>query len=100
MAAVETESVLEVIEALDFEPEVRCAAVRPGHGMPQCEQEAKWYLTCRQVGCGLTIPFCDEHLELARTLAMLNGGMRCSECRVPSRTFAAGVRVTPIRGRR
>lgn len=94
LPAVKTVSDVEVIEALDFEPEVVCDALAKP---PSCVKPADWYLTCR--ACGHTVPFCDCHVEYVRRRTIEVGTVYCTKCRARATSIDELVSMTRVRGR-
>lgn len=80
MTGVETSSDVEVIEALEFEPQEPCCKY-------SCEEPAAWTLTCK--ACGHPWLYCEPHMKEHRASEMWYTHVACAECRGRWRVPAA-----------
>lgn len=82
--SVETETSLEVIEALEFHPDVPCSA-------SSCDAAAVWYLV-KPCGCPV-LGSCDPHRLMVTTWLAIFGRLDCTLCN----TIVTDIRWEPIR---
>jgi hypothetical protein len=90
--AIDTRSDVDVIEHLDFDPELACEATKPPCGRP-----AEWILRCRF--CGASALYCTQCRMHAERLAALPSAVSgCKHCLRTRRDLADLVMWIPVRG--
>lgn len=62
---------VEILEALDFDPELTC-------GMPSCQNSAEWVGAC--LSCGKSVYWCDPCKERKLRQFSIKGSMACARC--------------------
>ena len=97
MSTVDVEEDFDLIEHLDFDPEIPCAAVKTP---APCTREADWMLTCR--ACGRGVGYCDEHLGKLRAMEQRLAAIpfmkfTCHGCGRQFRCIDEGVIITPVK---
>lgn len=92
MNGVDTVSDADIIQALEFEPEVPCDGVNES-GVT-CPSAARWRISCR--GCGrLCSCVCDQHLGWVKEMARL-AGVYCGKCGRKGFELGAVAFVSPL----
>lgn len=92
--AVDTESDVELIEALDFDPEIPCNLYPSSAG-----EHAVWVIRCKGEGCNTTEFACDEHrTQFVRWVNSI--GAVCLACGRKAYTAEECVDIVPIKAMR
>jgi hypothetical protein len=55
---------VDVIQLLEFDPDVPCYGYVAETQFHPCDRPADWYMVCRK--CGVVAPLCDPDLQLQR----------------------------------
>lgn len=86
---------VDVLKALDWEPELTCETIRRADNSV-CGQPASWITRCRY--CGKSWPICDEHRAAWLRLAESNRykRFRCARCMSVRSPLGALVEFIPI----